>query len=322
MPYWEVVTRSFRIAWDHKYLWLIALFSGEAGGFSFSYGQQTTQTTDVGRAQQQVTTWLSDHAGLVLVIGIVWLVVAIAFFILAAVCEGATVRASAEHDAGRPFGLRQAWTMGVHTMWVIVRFRLLLVLLYLPLVVLFVAWVVWLLITIAGQNASAVPGVFLTLPILVVVFIVYAIYVFFLDRFGSRAVILEERKAIPAIRRANSLLFKRFGRALLVWLLSIAVAFVVGVLLLCVSALVVLPLFVAIAAAGSSGSPVVWVVLVVAVIVLLPLYLLISAFLGAQGSTYWTLAFRRLDVDYAPAYGYPYPAIPPAAPAPPPPPPT
>jgi hypothetical protein len=152
VPYWEVVTRSFRIAWDHKYLWLIALFSGEAGGFSFSYSQRTTGTTDVGTAQQQVTTWLSDHAGLVLVIGIVWLVLAIAFFILAAVCEGATVRASAEHDAGRPFGLRQAWTMGVHTMWVVVRFRLLLFLIYLPLIVLIFVWVLALIFAIAGQN--------------------------------------------------------------------------------------------------------------------------------------------------------------------------
>ena len=321
MPYWEIVTRSFRIAWDHKYLWLIALFSGEAGGFSFSYSQGTSQTTDVATAQQRVTTWLSDHAGLVFGIGVVWLVVVIAFFILAAVCEGATVRASAEHDAGRPFGLRQAWTMGVHTMWVVVRFRLLLFLIYLPLIVLVFVWVLALIFAIAGQNGGAAAILALSGLVLLLLFLVYATYVFFLDRFGSRAVILEERKAIPAIARANSLLFKRFGRALLVWLLSLAVAFVIGILLLCVSALLVVPLFVAITAAGSSGSPVVWVALVVAVIVLLPVYVVINGFLGAQSSTYWTLAFRRLDVDYPPpAYGYPSPAIPPAPPPPPPPP--
>ena len=320
MPYWEIVTRSFRIAWDRKYLWLIALFSGEAGGFSFSYSQGTSQNTDVATAQERVTTWLSDHAGLVFGIGVVWLVVVIAFFILAAVCEGATVRASAEHDAGRPFGLRQAWTMGVHTMWVVVRFRLLLFLIYLPLIVLVFVWVLALIFAIAGQNGGAAAILALSGLVLLLLFLVYATYVFFLDRFGSRAVILEERKAIPAIARANSLLFKRFGRALLVWLLSLAVAFVLGIVLLCVSALLVAPLFVAIAAAGSSGSPVVWVALVVAVIVLLPVYVVINGFLGAQSSTYWTLAFRRLDVDFPPpAYGYPSPAIPPAPPPPPPP---
>lgn len=324
MPYWEIVTRSFRIAWDHKYLWLIALFSGEAGGFSYSYSQSTRQNTDVATVQQQATSWLNDHAGLIIGIGVIWLVVAIAFFILAAVCEGATVRAAAEHDAGRPFGLRQAWTMGVHTMWVIVRFRLLLFLIYLPLLVLIAAWVLALIFAIIGQNGGTAPILAVTGLVLLLLVVVYATYVFFLDRLGSRAVILEERKAIPAIGRANSLLFKRFGRALLVWLLSIAVALVLGILLLCVSALVVLPLFVAMAAAGSSGSPVAWVALVVAVIILLPVYVVINGFLGAQSSTYWTLAFRRLDVDFPPAYGYPYPAIPPApAPsAPPPPPPT
>jgi hypothetical protein len=47
-------------------------------------------------------------------------------------------------------------------------------------------------------------------------------------------------------------------------------------------------------------------------IILVPLYLVVAGFLAAQGSTYWTLAFRRMDVDYAPAYGYP--AVSPAPP--------
>src|SRR5205807_992969 len=127
MHYWELVTRSFRIAWDHKYLWLIGLFSGEAGGSSFNYSQRSTGTTQTpAQFQQQVSTWLSDHLGLIIFLAVVWLVLIVAFFILAAICEGATVRASAEHDAERPFGLGMAWRAGLHTMWVIVRFRLLL----------------------------------------------------------------------------------------------------------------------------------------------------------------------------------------------------
>ena len=107
MQYWDIVTRSFRISWDHKYLWLIALFSGEGGaGFNFSYNQRTTGTTvSPAQFQQQVTTWISDHIGLIVFLIVLWLVLVIAFFILAAVCEGATVRAAAEHDAERPFGL-------------------------------------------------------------------------------------------------------------------------------------------------------------------------------------------------------------------------
>jgi len=105
MPYWDVVMRSFRISWNHKYLWLIALFSGEGGGgFSFNYSQPSTgrgASPNFATIQQQVTTWVADHVALIVLLAILWLLLVIVFFILAAVCEGATVRASAEHDAER-----------------------------------------------------------------------------------------------------------------------------------------------------------------------------------------------------------------------------
>lgn len=307
MPYFDIVTRSFRIAWNHKYLWLIALFSGEAGSFNFSYSQGTNQNTDVGTAQQHFATWLGNNAGLVAALTIAAFIVAIGFFLLAAICEGATIRAAAEHDADRPFGLRQAWAMGVHTMWVIVRFRLLLLLVYLPFVILFVAWLVALIAAIARENAAAIAGIAGGGLALLLALVVAAIYVFFLDRLGSRAVILEERKAVPAIARAHRLLFKRFGRTLVVWLLSIAVAFAVGVALFCLSTLIGLPFYVAIAAAASTGSPLLWPIVAVGLLVALPVYVIVFGFLGAQGASYWTLAFRRLDVDYPQAFAYPYP---------------
>src|SRR2546425_12386917 len=118
MQYWDIVTRSFRISWNHKYLWLIALFSGEGGaGFNFSYNQRTTGTTvSPAQFQQQVTTWVNDHIGLIVFLIVLWLVLVIAFFILAAVCEGATVRAGSDHDDVWPFRLGCASGSGRATM--------------------------------------------------------------------------------------------------------------------------------------------------------------------------------------------------------------
>lgn len=311
MPYWDVIARSFRIAWAYKYLWLIAFFSGEAGGnISFTYSRPITGRTDIASVPQQTISWFNDHAGLVASLAAASIVIQIGFFLLGAICEGATIRASAEHDAERPFGLRLAWTMGLHTFWVIVRFRLLLLALYLPMVVLFAAWVIGLFIALANENANLTWGLALAGLFMFLVFFVYLVYLLFIDRFGSRAVILEERRAVAAIAHAHRLLFKRFDRSLLVLLLAIAIAIAVGVVLATVSAILVLPLLVAIAATAASGSAAFWPVLAITVVVLLPIYVLVGGFLAAQSSTYWTLAFRRLDIDYAPAYAYP--AYPPA----------
>jgi hypothetical protein len=312
VPYWELVTRSFRIAWTHKYLWLIALFAGEGGGTSFnaSFNQRLGPATPSGTAppdyaamQEQVGTWISDHIGLIVVVAIVWLLLVVAFFILAAVCEGATVRASAEHDAERPFQLGWAWRSGVGTMWTVIRFRLLIVALGLPVLVVAAALAAGIAISIASDQRGLTAILILIGLLAGLAAIVYFIYLGFLDRFGARAVVLEQVMARPAIVRAHRLLRKRLGRSLLVWLLSIAVSIVVGIVAACFFAIVGAPLLVIGIGMGAAGATPVQLLplIILAVIVLVAISLVVGGFLAAQASTYWTLAFRRLDLDYAPA---------------------
>ncbi len=316
MPYWDIVTRSFRISWNYKYLWLIALFSGEGGaGFSFNYSQQTrpsrtNEQPNFGATQQQAATWLSDHIGLVVVVVVVWLLLVIAFFILAAVCEGATVRASAEHDAERPFHLGWAWRSGVTTMWVIVRFRLLLIALALPLLVPIFVVAFGLILALTNGNRGATAGLISGGLLLALIGIPYLIYLFFLSRLGTRALVLEQLAARASIARAHRLLFKRLGRTLLVWLLSILVGVVLSIALACFSLILAVPFAVAGVALYASGSTAFWLLIALAILIFLPLYLVIAGFLAAQSSTYWTLAFRRLDLEQAPAYYYGYQAPP------------
>jgi hypothetical protein len=71
MAYWELVTRSFKISWRHRYLWLLALFAGESGG-GFNFSSSSTPGTngrrgapDLVAINQQVSQWLSGHIGLI-----------------------------------------------------------------------------------------------------------------------------------------------------------------------------------------------------------------------------------------------------------------
>ena len=99
---------------------------------------------------------------------------------------------------------------------------------------------------------------------------------------------------------------------LVVWLLSIATGFVVGICVGVVVAALSLPAIVAGVAAYSSGAGALLLVIIVSVPILLAVGLVLGGFAGTQSSTYWTMAFRRLELDQPAPYGYLYQATPPA----------
>jgi hypothetical protein len=313
MQYWEIVTHSFQIAWRYKYLWLLASFSGEAGGgFNFSTGNTGPVpntagggSPDFNGAMNQVTTWINANIGAIALLGALSFVLVVVLFVLAAVCEGALVRAAAEHDAERSFGLRTAWSSGRYTMSVIIRFRLILIGLWLPVAIAFIAIVGGAVFAFTTNNVGA--GIALTGVglLLLLATIPYAIYLFLLDRVGSRAVILEQLQARAALGRAHGLIRRRLGRVLLLWLVSIVVGIAVGLAFGCVFALAFLPVVIVTVVAKSAVGLV--LVILVGLVIAFP----VAGFLGAQSSTFWTLAFRRLDLDPVPAYGYPYAPAPP-----------
>ena len=312
MPYWQIVLASFRIPWRHRYLWLLALFAGEGGGGggSVNSGAGNTFRAPVNgsgapnptQVAQQVGTWLQDHIGLIIAIVIVWLVLVILFFILGAVCRAAVVRAAAEHDAERPFGLGVAWRSGVSRMWSMIRFRLLIVVLSLPVVITFAGDLVLVAIAAANQQAGAAVAFGILAGLTVVGAIPYGIYLGFLDLLGSRALVLETLQGWSSVRRGHELLRKRLGRTLVVWLISIAVGFVVGIGLSVALVLLVLPAVGLAIAAAAASSAVLWVFFGVYLVAFIAVGIVVSSFLAAQTSTYWTLAFRRLDTEYPPAY--------------------
>jgi hypothetical protein len=87
---------------------------------------------------------------------------------------------------------------------------------------------------------------------------------------------------------------------LLVWLLSIAVSIVVGICAGIVLGVLSLPAIGAGIATYSGGSTAFWIVIAVSAPILLAAGLVVGGFVGAQSSTYWTLAFRRLELDQPP----------------------
>ena len=299
MPYWDNVVRSFEISWRHRYLWLLALFAGESGGASFSYSQGVRGGTgSPSQNAQQVATWINQHAGLLIGISLVWVIGVILLFVLAAVCEGGLIRGAAEHDAARPFRLGAAWRSGVGTMWLMVRVRLLLIALALPAAVVLLIFVGAFVAAIALNSVVAIlVGLVGLLAVLAA--ILYFIYLSLLDRLGSRTAILEHQPAVASLVRAHRLVRERFGRVILVWLVSVAVGIVVGLASTFVLGVIALPAIISILVLVAGGPSWLWFVFALGVLIVLVVGIPLNAFLAAQASTYWTLSFRRLELEQA-----------------------
>jgi len=186
-------------------------------------------------------------------------------------------------------------------MWTIIRFRLLLIALGLPALVVVIAVIAGFVAAIVNGRVGVAIAIGLIGFLVVLAAIVYGIYLSFLDRLGARAAVLEQRGARAALARGHRLLVKRLARVLLAWLLSIAVAFVLGICVGIVLAVISLPAIAAgIAAFSGEVSPVFWLIVVVSVPILLGASLVLGGFVGAQSSTYWTMTFRRLELGQAP----------------------
>jgi hypothetical protein len=185
-------------------------------------------------------------------------------------------------------------------MGTIIRLRLLLIALGLPAFVIVVALIAGFVVAIVNRSVGVAVIIGLFGFLVLVAAIVYGIYLSFLDRLGTRAAVLEQRGALASLARGHRLFVRRIARVLLVWLLSIAVAIVVGVCAGIVLGVLSLPAFAAGIATYSGGSPAFWVVIAVTAPILLAAGLVVAGFVGAQSSTYWTLAFRRLELDQPP----------------------
>ena len=155
----------------------------------------------------------------------------------------------------------------------------------------------------AGVVAVIVLGVMFGLLLIPVGIVLGLVYILAL-----RAIVLEQTGAIAGLRRGWQLVRRRLGRVLLSWLIQVGLSILLGLCLGIVLLILLLPaigIVVAAYAAGGVGGA-----LSTGIVVLL-FYLLLALLAGgAVGSyvgIYWTLAFRRLDLDPVPV-GVPSPA--------------
>lgn len=295
MRYGDLITRSFSVVWGHKYLWLLAVFGGADVGDS-PFGVVWAATFGFNFVSQVMppSPW-PIRLGILLVL-------VIGSFMITCATTGALVRASAEHDALRPFSLGLAWRAGLGALSSIFGLRMLQLL-----------WVVlWASSAVTAIGVLVPLGVLayqhhqnVALAVVIVAgleLVVAAAAAWILGGLAFilaiRAVVLEESGPIRALRRGVQLMRARPGRVVVLWLLQIALGFAGSSL----QSLILLPAILVAAALVAAAGVAIGVVAAVALgipfgLALLGAAILLYAILEGYLSIYWTLAFRRLEMD-------------------------
>lgn len=115
MDYFEIIKRGLRIAWEHKYLWVLGFFAAGGASFTGSNARAMFQTGGYRGSSVEVesfTRWAEANLGLVFVAAGVLVALLFVVVVLSVAAHGGLVWGANEAAEGRRPRLREVWGAG------------------------------------------------------------------------------------------------------------------------------------------------------------------------------------------------------------------
>lgn len=248
MDYQSIFKRSFNIIWRHKFLWLLGFL---IGGSPFQFLNLTFNGNDWQKFQNEWQNTLpSDTTSLVMAntkslnqvlnesIGPVYsnaaFWIALTLFValiilclyLSVTARGAIIRAVADIAGEKGLSLKHYWQKGHKYFWRLLSLSLLGFAIFITLLFVFITPVVLLAIF-----SFKIPAVILGL-ILFLVFLTSLIYFSMIFPLAERMIVLERKKAFPALCSACTYFNRRWREWLAFFLVLFALNIVIGIALM------------------------------------------------------------------------------------------
>jgi hypothetical protein len=269
----DLIKEALRIARTHKSLWLFGFLAGLGGGFNFGGGG--------GQPAPPAVPGISpDTARVVLVIVAALAVIAV-FVVLKVLATGALIEGVKRARGNGSMSLREGFREGWAHWGVLFRVALL----YLPLYlgsVLVLGGGSALVFRAAGTPAGVVAA-----GVAVLVGVPWLLTLYMWQAFAERIAVLENRRALDAMRKARLFLHGQLQSGL-----KLLVAGFLGTLLISVCGFLVIAPVAAIVAASAA----LWGVLGavgLGVLTLAPLAFVAIAFVGIMTSSVWTIGYLQ-----------------------------
>jgi hypothetical protein len=287
-----IISRTFALSWRHKWLWVLGVFGGAEGGFSFRGNFGTS-----GRSSQQVGDFIRDNLPLILGAAAVVAVVAIALFLVSCIAVPASIHAALKLDGGQPVSLGSAWSYGLTRFWAFLRLQLLKLA-----ITLLVALIVGLLVG-AGILVFAAMGpislaFLIPLAIVVVLAVIAVAIVLGLGlAWSDRTLVLLHLGAVDSIRSSWWLFTKHKLDTFVFALLMGLILFGIGLAILLGAVILAIPGGVLLGIGIASHGLTLEIIGVVLLVLLAGVFLIVGAgYAGSLVQVSYALACRDLCV--------------------------
>lgn len=196
----EIARKSVGTLWAYKYLWFFGFFAGAAGA---SGGSRVSAD-----GHSQLPEWVMPAALAVAVLGLL-------FILMNTLSESALIRGVAVGLSGESLGITRALRIGRRHFWTIAAIKILTAFAFVGSAAVAVAPLV---LSQLGVLPTAI-GFLLGVP-LVLVAIPWFLTLFFMYQYAMRFTVLDNLKAVQAIRSAKRFLHGRLADSLKLTVLS------------------------------------------------------------------------------------------------------
>jgi membrane-anchored glycerophosphoryl diester phosphodiesterase (GDPDase) len=228
IDYWDLVSRSVKLAWKHKFLWFFGFFASAGGG-------------NVGQWTEEGGEWVRDffyqHLELLVLIAVGVVILWLVFLVMNIISTGGLIRSISDAGKDRPISFGATWRAGLGTFWRLLGLSVLAVLTFL------VVSAVCLFPIIMSVLGGA-PGVAIAVLIGAVLFVPYIAFLFLLAftvTYAEREIVLFGADVFDALREGWGLTKRFLWKSMGVWLVMLLSGLVYGLGLVIALAFVAIP---------------------------------------------------------------------------------
>ena len=294
-----IFKRAWEITWKYKGLWVLGILANCSGGGSqgSSNASRMPQYSIGGGEFTQFEHWLQgipEETWIVIAIAAVgvMLLVALIFWVLAAIGNGGLIAAFQMAETGEPVTLASAFQQGFRFFW-----KLLLIQIILGLA----SFLVIAPIVLGGLFMSFVTlgiGLICFIP-LICLLIPLGIAVSIYTLLTQIALIVEELEFVAAFQRAWEVFRSNLGEVIVMGLILGVGGFIVGLILAIPFLLIALPLITSLIVGTDSISITGFSATLIGILLYLPILLVASGILRTFITGSWTLTYRSLIAGMA-----------------------